>query len=241
MPVVTGRMLDRSGVGNGHDTNEGHGMGDLILLGAAITLEPLPIIAFILVLSTDGGTRNGLAFIGAWLACLIGVIAATLAFTGGKPPASSSAPATAVTVALLVLGIGFLVVAFRRYRRPAPTETKPPAWMKRIDGMRLSGAAVLGVLMQPWPLVAAGAGIVTEADLSNAWSFVALVGFCLIATSSLATMEIYSIAAPEAAADRLAALHSWIDRHRAQAITVLSAVLGLYLISKSLIGLITTK
>ena len=93
--------------------------------------------------------------------------------------------------------------------------------------------------LQPWPLVAAGAADVTRADLSNAWSIVALVLFCVVATSVLATMEIYSLAAPAAAAAKLDRLHSWIDRHRARAITILAAIVGSYLVVKGVLQLVT--
>ncbi len=59
---------------------------DLLLIGLAITLEPFPLTAFILILSAEKGTRKGLAFILGWLACLVVVIAAVVLVTGGKPP-----------------------------------------------------------------------------------------------------------------------------------------------------------
>jgi hypothetical protein len=62
----------------------------------------------------------------------------------------------------------------------------------------------------------------------------------VIATASLATMETYSVVAPEAATARLDRLHAWIDRHRNRAITILAAVIGLYLVSKSIFVLVTS-
>ena len=41
---------------------------DLLLIGLAITLEPFPVTAFILILSAQKGTIKGLAFILGWLA-----------------------------------------------------------------------------------------------------------------------------------------------------------------------------
>ncbi len=49
---------------------------DLMIIGLAITLEPLTIVALILILAAEKGTRKGLAFIPGWLACLVVVIAA---------------------------------------------------------------------------------------------------------------------------------------------------------------------
>jgi len=41
---------------------------DLALLGLGIALQPFRLSAFILILSTNGGTRKGLGFIAGWLA-----------------------------------------------------------------------------------------------------------------------------------------------------------------------------
>jgi len=80
-------------------------MNDLLLYALIITLEPLPIVAFILVLSTDGAARNGAGFIAGWVACLLVMIAATLALTGGDPVTSSSAPGLATLIAQVLLGV----------------------------------------------------------------------------------------------------------------------------------------
>jgi len=78
---------------------------DLLLIGLGITLEPFPLTAFILILSTEKGTRKRLAFILGWLACLIVVIAAVTLVTGGNPPKPNTAPSTAALAVKLALGI----------------------------------------------------------------------------------------------------------------------------------------
>ena len=60
-------------------------VADLILIGLGIALQPFRVSAFILILSTKGGTRKGLGFILGWLACLVLVIAVVLLVTGGRP------------------------------------------------------------------------------------------------------------------------------------------------------------
>ena len=42
---------------------------NLVLIGLAISLEPFPLTAFILLLSSEKGTRKGLVFVLGWLAC----------------------------------------------------------------------------------------------------------------------------------------------------------------------------
>ncbi|MGP0108482.1 MAG: GAP family protein [Acidimicrobiales bacterium] len=59
---------------------------DLLLIGLAITLEPIPLTAFVLVLSSNGSVRKGAAFIFGWLLSLAVVVALTLLVTGNNPP-----------------------------------------------------------------------------------------------------------------------------------------------------------
>ena len=131
------------------------------------------------------------------------------------------------------------MVAARVRARPADAPRKTPSWMSKLDRMGVGTAALLGVLLQPWPLVAAGAASVVEADLSSGLAVAELVLFCLLATSSLAAMEIYSLASPDASRARLDALRSWLDRHRDQGIVILSVSVGLWLVGKGIYTLVT--
>src|SRR5215831_5637718 len=62
----------------------GHMVLDLVIIGLAITLEPLTIVAFILILGAQQGLRKGLAFILGWMACLVAVIALVVLVIGFK-------------------------------------------------------------------------------------------------------------------------------------------------------------
>jgi len=214
-------------------------MHDVLLLALTITLEPLPVIGFILVLSTDRGTRNGAAFIVGWMACFFLMIAGTLALTGGNPVKASSVPDTAGLIVSALIGVGFLALAWTRYRHPKIGPQKEPSWMKRLDGLNVGGAAVLGVLLQPWPLVAAGAIDVSQAQLSSTWSVIGLVAFCIVGSASLLIMEGYALASPENSRAALKRLRAWLEGHRDQAITVLAAVIGAWLLIKGVYGLVT--
>ena len=41
---------------------------NLILIGVAVALDPLPLTAFLIVLPSKGGARKGAAFVFGWLA-----------------------------------------------------------------------------------------------------------------------------------------------------------------------------
>jgi hypothetical protein len=211
---------------------------DLLLIGLAITLEPFPLTAFILLLSSERGARKGLVFILGWLACLVLVLAAALLVTGGDPPRSQTAPSTAALAAKLALGI-LLVGLAERQRRRIGRPRKPPTWMARLDRASPWTAAPLAAFLQPWALVAAGATTVVGAKLATAGDYLALVFFCLLATGSFLYLELYATFAPAKAGARLARLRAWLDSHQDQVIIAVFLLLGLWLTGKSIYLLVT--
>src|SRR5215831_8031953 len=206
---------------------------DLVIIGLAIALLPLTIVAFILILGAQQGLRKGLAFIAGWMACLVAVIAVVVLVTGSKPPKPHTAPSTAALVVKALLGALLIWVGLRQRRRMGRPR-KQPGWMARLDHLSPWAAAGLGVFLQPWSLVAAGAATVVQAKLSTAGDWLALVVFCLLATSSFLVMELYAVLSPEAAAARLGRIRTWIDGHMDQAIILVSLALGGLLLADSI-------
>jgi threonine/homoserine/homoserine lactone efflux protein len=209
---------------------------DLILIGLAITLEPIPLTAFILVLASKGGVRKGAAFIFGWLVSLAIVVSATLLATGDEPPKSSTAPSLAALAVKILIGVVLVLVALRHWRRMARPKKpkKTPRWQTGIDNMSPWYAMVVGPLVQPWGLVAAGVATIVGAKLSSWESYVALFAFCVLSTATYLVMEIYAGFRPEKTQDFLARTRAWIDTHTDQMIIIVSAALGFWLIAKSL-------
>lgn len=205
---------------------------DLVLIALAIALDPLPLTAFILVLTTPGGTRKGFGFLAGWLISIVALVIIALLLTGGKPLKPSSTPSQTALAVRILIGVGLLYVAWSRHRhrgRPRPT----PRWMSTVNRIGVLSAAVLAFLLQPWGLVVAGAATVTRADLADAAAVAAIVVFCVLSTSSYLLMQGFAVVSPEATAVRLANLRDWIDRHRDPAIVAISLLIGLWLIGKS--------
>ena len=208
---------------------------DLIIIGLAITLEPIPLTAFILVLASRGGVRKGAAFIFGWLLSLAVVVAGTVLVTGNKPPKPNTAPSLAALAVKIAIGAVLLVIALRRWRKMGQPKKpkKVPKWQTGIDNMSPWFAMVLGPLTQPWGLVAAGVATIMEAKLSSWKDYLALILFCLISTGVYLVMEICAGFRPENCRVMLARLRSWIDGHTDQVIIIVSLVLGFWLIGKS--------
>jgi len=211
---------------------------DLALIAIAITLEPFPLSAFVLVLGADRGPIKGLAFILGWLACLVAVIAAVLLATRGNPPAENTVPSDAALAVKLAAGVVLIVLAWRQWRQMGRPR-QPPAWMARLDRLSLPAAAGLAAFLQPWTLVAAGAATIVDAKLSTAGDYLTLVFYCLLATSSYLYLELYATFSPAAAGARLQQLRTWLDTHMNQVIIVIFLLLGFWLAGKSIYLLVS--
>jgi threonine/homoserine/homoserine lactone efflux protein len=214
---------------------------NLVLIGVVISLEPIPLTAFILVLASRGGVRKGAAFIFGWLASLAIVIAVTVLVTGNNPPKTKTAPSLAALAAKILIGAVLVVIGWRRWRKlgqPKPPK-KTPKWQAGIDNMTPWFAIALGPLTQPWGLVAAGVAVIVEAKLSSWQDYLALFVFCVIATATYLAMEIYAAFRPAQTQAFLGTTRTWIDTHTDQVIVIVSLVLGFWLVGNSIYLIVT--
>ena len=211
---------------------------DLVIIGLAITLMPLTILAFGLIIGAEQGLRKGLAFILGWLACVVAIIAGVVLITGGNPPRPHTAPSDFALAVKALIGAGLIWVGYRQWHRMGRPH-KQPSWMARLDHLSLGAAAGLGAFLLPWSLVAAGAATVVQASLSTVGDWLALMIFCLLATSSFLVLELYAVFAPATVAARLDRLRLWIDRHQDQAIVLGALLVGGWLLGQSLYLLVS--
>jgi hypothetical protein len=214
---------------------------DLTIIGLAIALEPIPLTAFILILSSKRGVRKGAAFVFGWLVSLGVVVAVTVLATGNNPPKQNTAPSVAALAVKIALGVVLLVIALRRYRRlgqPKPPK-KTPKWQAGVDSMSPLYAMALAPLTQPWGLIAAGTATVVQAKLSAWEDYLALIYFCVLATASYLLMEIFAAIRPDETQDLLTRLRQWIDDHTDLLIVWVSLVVGCWLIGKSIYLLVS--
>ena len=210
----------------------------LMLIGLAVALDPLPLTAFLVVLPSTRGVRKGAAFVSGWLVSLAIVVTVTVTVlaTGNNPPKPATAPSLAALAVKIVLGVVLVRIAVRHIRargRPKPPK-KPPKWQAHVDSMSPWFALALAPTLQPWVLIGAGAATVVEAKLSSWESFLALLGYCVLASASYLAMEIYAIIRPGQSRVLLARFRTWISTRTDQVIIVGSLIIGLWLIADSI-------
>jgi hypothetical protein len=209
---------------------------NLVLIGLAIALDPLPLTAFLVVLPSRRGTVKGAAFVFGWLVSLVAVVTITVAATGNNPPEPETVPSLASLAIKIALGVVLVRIAIRHIRargQPKPPK-KPPKWQDHVDNMSPWFAMALAPTLQPWVLIGAGAATVVEAKLSDWHSFLALFLYCVLASSSYLAMEIYAVVRPSQSQALLARSRAWIDNHTDQGIIAGSLIIGLWLIANSI-------
>jgi Sap, sulfolipid-1-addressing protein len=208
---------------------------DLVLLALAMAVYPVALTIFILLLASSNGPRKGAAFVFGWLVTLAVVATATILATGNKPPATGTKPSIGILAAKIALGLVLVVIAERQRRRigkPKPPKAEP-RWQARIDDMSPLFAVGLGALFQPTVFVISAVATITEAKLSSAGNYLALVVFGLLSVSTYLALDVYAVARPERSDEVLARLKSWIDRHSELIVVLVAGLVGLWLIGKS--------
>ena len=211
-------------------------MLNLVLIGVAVALDPLPLMAFLVVLLSRRGVMKGAAFVFGWLASLVIVVSVTVLATGNDPPKPDTAPSLAGLAVKIAIGVILIAIAIRqRRRRGRPKKPKkPPKWQAHVDSMSPWYAMGLAPVLQPWGLIGAGAATVMEAELSSAQSYLALFAFCVLGSASYLAMEIYAGLRPGKSQALLAGFRTWIDAHTDQVIIWGSLILGFWLIANSI-------
>src|SRR5208283_224391 len=107
---------------------------DLLLIGLAIALDPLPLTSFVVVLPSKRGVRKGAAFLFGWLVSLAIVVAVTVLATGNNPPNITVAVSLASLAVKIAIGAVLVLLAIRQRRRmgrPKPPK-KPPKWQEHV-------------------------------------------------------------------------------------------------------------
>lgn len=222
----------------------GQAVGSVLPLAVAIAVFPIPIIAIVLLLGSEGGVKKGSAFVAAWLVGLAGIGAVTLLFAGALDASDAGGPATWVGVLLLAVGVLLVILAARQWRgRPRGDADAPmPRWMQRIDDFTPAKAAEVGIALtvlnpKNLMLVAVAALEIADLGLPAGREIGALAVFVLIASAGVLLPLIASVALGAKSRAPLETVREWMVRHNAAIMTVLLLVIGAKLIGDAIAAL----
>jgi threonine/homoserine/homoserine lactone efflux protein len=222
----------------------GEAIGEILPLAVGVAISPIPIIAVILMLFSEGARSNGPAFLAGWIVGLAIVGVVVLLVAGGAGIATGDEKSNAAGTVQLVLGALLLLAGLRRWRRrPAPgDEVTMPRWMSAIDAFTLPKAFAAGFALSainPKNLlltIAAGTAI-ARAGLSAGEEAVVLVIFVALASVTIAGAVLLYLVGGARAKEKLDGWKAWLGTHSAAVMAVLLVVFGAVLLGKGISGL----
>jgi hypothetical protein len=232
-----------------NDVNEGM-WGTLLVLAVTAAASPFSLIAFSLVLATDRGPRNGLAFIAGWVTTVVAICAVSLLIGGAASASEGGEPSDVVLGIEIALGAVLLMLWVRRRMRArvgivdadTPDDAAPPkaepGWRRRIETMRAPGAFVLGGATQTWPVMIAGGAEIARADISTGEAVAASVVFALLTTAGIVILEVLAWRSPDTAVERLHRIEHYVARRRDTVISWIMLMGGVWLLARGILGLV---
>lgn len=217
----------------------GDAIGSSLGFAVGIAISPIPVAAVILMLFSQRARSNSLAFLVAWSAGI--AVVATIVTNIPGLEADDSGPSTTSGWVKLVLGALLLVAGIRQWvSRPGPDdEVETPAWMAKIDDLRLLPAFGLGFALSAVNpknlLLAAAAGASFGAlSLTTAETAGAIAVFTVVASLTVAVPVVAFLAAGDRLGPLLDRSKAWLIGNNAAVMAVLFIVFSVSLIGDAI-------
>jgi hypothetical protein len=215
-------------------------------LAVGIALNPIAVVAGILVLSTAHPRLNGLLFTAGWLLGLglLVVLSARLVVLQSRGSGGDGLYVPAII--WVVIGVLLLAAAAqaRRGRQLPSEEPITPAWLRMID--TASGPRVFGIgfflatiSARNLALVAAAAGAMGEAELGSAEFVVTMAVFLVVSSIGILVPLLVRLLGGSEADERLARWSAWLNLHVATITSGVLGVLGVYLLLRGVVGMVS--
>lgn len=209
-------------------------ISELLPRAAIVAVSPIPVLAVILMLLTDRGRTNSLAYLGGWAAGMTAMaVIAALAGVGEV----ATHPSRPLAVVMVVVAAAFIVGAIVEFRRrPRRGEEHVSPWwarlLHRIGPGQAFGLGVFLVVVNAKDALAtidAGGHLDASAEPLAAKA-VALAVFVLVGSLPVLIPIAVRFGAGEAAEPTLHRWRSWLERHGPLAVAIVLAVVAVALL-----------
>lgn len=219
-------------------------MGQVLPLALITTISPIPIVAVIALLFTPRPRASGVAYF-CGLLVGVGLVLGVLTWFASPEGAAGgldSSPAKAIVE--LLVGIGLLVAAVRRWsKRPPPgVVPDPPRWMEGISKFTPARSGGLGLLVgmgNPKSIAAALVAAVTLAasDASGTQTITIVAAYSALAAAGVLVPVVAVLVQGERVEPRLRRWKVWLGHNDAVVLAVILAVLGVLLVVDGILGM----
>jgi hypothetical protein len=217
-----------------------------IPIGLGIALNPIVVVAGLLILRTAGARRNGLAFLAGWIVglALLVVLGSRLVALQGSVRRGGGP--TLPDIVWIAIGIALLVSAVLRVARGRPLpgeEPPPPRWLGMVDragaGRSLGiGLFLATVSLRNLALLAAAASVFGSAGLGWAERALAIAAFVAVASLGILIPLGVRLFGGERADATLMRWGAGLNRNMGRITAGVMALVGLYLLGRGVLGLL---
>ncbi|WP_319446603.1 MULTISPECIES: GAP family protein [unclassified Mycobacterium] len=221
----------------------GNAIGELLPLAVALAVGPLPIIAIMLILTSEGARSKGMAFAGGRLVGLILLVSAALViFSAINDPTLGHRghPSPVVSILRIVVGVVLIGLAARMWRRRgAESNGQPSRLVRRVDGLTVRGSFGMGLAVTAIDPASISIGILVGLDIASVRlpvlaDVLFVVVFVLAATVTVTGPVLAYLAGGEAAQRRLTGLKGWLLANEKTVMMVLFVLIGALLIGRGI-------
>ncbi len=204
----------------------------LLLLGLMSSLSPVTLVVFILLLETTQGRANARAFLVGWAISLTLVFFLSYTF-GLSHEVREGSGRTGLEVLKVLLGVALIIAGARRWSRrdlPRASAVVSPALADRVRALTPRGAAMVGIVKQPWAITASAAIVVLSHHTAPLVTVIAFATFTAVSTATVAVLFYYSTRRPDEAAQVISQLNDGLTRRTPEVFLGVSVTVGLVLI-----------
>jgi threonine/homoserine/homoserine lactone efflux protein len=216
----------------------GEAVAFAIPFALGVALNPIPVLAIVLILAAPRGLLRGTALLLGALSSLAIIVVVLFGLESGADPIEDGETATWVSVVQLVLGLALLALAARKWRsrpRPGGDDPEMPGWMSAIETLTparavAAGAALMGLNPKNIMITAGAVTSIAGTGAATSSQVVALAVYVLIATASVALPVLVTALFGARAAHGLGVIRDWMLRHHKVILAAILVVLGTVLL-----------
>jgi hypothetical protein len=197
-------------------------------IAVAIALEPVCVLAALVMTATDRPLADSLAYLGALAGVMLGYGVVVLLALQHHAVAGGSAVDDVIQTLWLLIGLGFLAAfgVLLAHRPHASAEQREAVWTRRITATGPLGAAAVGVFLVNWEMETPALTVILKSRVSTADALITLVLFCAVALSTSTVPLLAYLAAPGGVGGTLDRAKSWLGRHERPIMLALFLIIG---------------
>ena len=216
-------------------------IGEILPFAVIVMVSPINIVAAILLLFSKRPLLNASCYLAGFLVGVAAVLTALTLVAGAISLDPGSDRSRGAALVLLVLGVGLVLLALRKFRqRPGPDdEPSLPAWMDGIAGFgagrSLAVGAGIGAGNPKNIAVAMGAAVaISTAGLPGVQQAVVILVYVVLASVGVAAPIVAVLALGDRSSAVLESWKTWLSRNNAVMLAVIYLLLGALLIGNNL-------